>query len=582
MAQLTNIHIKNYRSIKDSGDIPITKLFALIGKNNTGKSAFLKAIRVLFGDLEIEASDFHKDATAIEITGTIRKWENEKQIDTKVCIVCEKGSDPEYCINDGKKTAKATHSKGLPALLVIPDRRDASEFSTAGQRTTLLKRILSERRKTDAGELERISKLLEDAKRNEAADVSALLTSKFREIAQEQTFEVKIEPDVDVDKSTTHESAFIDNAVPNAPTVEVTDSGTGLQSMYLLALLDVYGDISGRSEDGILIIEEPEVYLHPDYQRRMFRAMRKIASENQVIFSTHSPIMISEIWVTEEAPSVRQVRLEAGETHVEPIEVEQVISELGIRYEDVLNPKLTIFVEGKSDVAFFTRLGIASENLIYIPTENFQAMDYFAYMKIISSAHVSSEFVVIADNDGEGSDGRKEKLRSVVFSKLDGTNQKLAERLATDGSIYVLEKYAIEAYFITEAILNLAFPEIPQEDLRRFAEHYHTVYAEEFTNAHDTTNPRRIADLGRYARPKLVFTRTDKKGDSSLAFETAYNEFWRNDENFIRVRGLILAACEQIETAGTNWFDHVLSHADLTAYPELTNIRDAVLAVARN
>lgn len=57
--------------------------------------------------------------------------------------------------------------------------------------------------------------------------------------------------------------------------------------------------MSEKQEEAILIIEEPEVYLHPEYQRRMFSAMRRIAENNQVIYTTHSPIMISDIWLTE-------------------------------------------------------------------------------------------------------------------------------------------------------------------------------------------------------------------------------------------------------------------------------------------
>ena len=97
MARLTKIQIKNYRSIKDSGEIPITKLFALIGRNNTGKSSFLKAIQVLFGEIkEVAASDYHKDTSEpIVIAGVIRTWNDEELKEEQIRVCCAKGEKPK-------------------------------------------------------------------------------------------------------------------------------------------------------------------------------------------------------------------------------------------------------------------------------------------------------------------------------------------------------------------------------------------------------------------------------------------------------------------------------------------------------
>lgn len=583
MARLTNIRIKNYRSIRDSGDVPITKLFAVIGKNNTGKSSFLKAIQILLGgDVEIDAHDFHKGNSPMEITGTLEKWDKDSLIKKELKVTCDISDKPKpkYFVDEEEKQP-AAYKKTVPPLLPIPDRRDPSEFSTAGQRTTILKKILNAKKTVDEARLVSLTEELEKLKRQEAEEVSKLLTNKFRQITQEQALEVRIEPVIDIGKSTTHSSALRDGDIDDAPTVGLTESGTGVQSLYLLALLDTYGDISDASDDAILIIEEPEVYLHPAYQRCMFEAMRKIASENQVIFSTHSPIMISQIWVTDDTPSVRQVRIEAGETKVEPVEIAKVISELGIRYEDVLNPQLTAFVEGEDDKAFYKRLGIVGSNIAYIPTDGFRAMHYFAYMKIISSVNVSSTFVVIADSDGEDEVTRKNNLRSTAIKHSAGDTDKLAERLDSDGAIYVLQKYAIESYFINEQTLSSAFPEISVSDVQKLVSHYHSIYEKELANARDTSNDRTLQQFQNYARPKLIFTRSDRKGDTRPKFEEAYNKFWCDNTDFIRIRGLILAACEKIDTEGGNWFNHILNHADLNAHSELVTIRDSVMVALK-
>ena len=570
MAKLTKIQIKNYRSIKDSGEVPITKLFALIGKNNTGKSTFLKAIQLLFCEgKDITASDFHKCTDeSIEITGTIERWKDETKTTQVIKLTCEKDGKPKYSI-DGDEKASAAYAKAIPSLLVIPDRRDAAEFTTGGVKTSLLKRIFTERRIKNDGELADISSRLEAAKRAEALDVSKLLTDKFREVAQEQTYEIKVEPSIDIEKSSTHTSALVDNDIPDAPIVGITECGTGIQSMYLLTLLDVYGDISQKTDEGILLIEEPEVYLHPEYQRRMFEAMRKIASDNQVIFSTHSPIMISEIWLTE---SVRQIRLVGGETKIEEVKVEDVISELGIRYEDVLNPKLTIFVEGETDKVFYERLGLkANDKVTFVATDGFRAMHYFAYIKILSSENVGSTFIAIADGDGEDQDTRKETFRKEVKAQFKDLSPKIEKRIDSPDCFHVLSKYSIESYLLDIEALSAAFPTMEKNDLEKFIAHYNAVYDKRLAEVKGNEG---LSNFQKYARPKLLFDKNERNGDVNPKFEEAYYAFWENDEDFKRVRELLVSYCLALQN---RWFAHILSHTNLEKHADLVAMRDEVL-----
>lgn len=66
------LKIKNYKSIKDSGEIEIdNRIMAFIGQNNAGKSAILDAIQCVFPSVKkvVSKSDFHKGThDNIEIT----------------------------------------------------------------------------------------------------------------------------------------------------------------------------------------------------------------------------------------------------------------------------------------------------------------------------------------------------------------------------------------------------------------------------------------------------------------------------------------------------------------------------------
>ena len=65
--KLKEIHIKRFRGIEDQMIRDIDNALVLIGKNNAGKSAFLAAIRTLFGDYTPQEKDIYKNFDDFEI-----------------------------------------------------------------------------------------------------------------------------------------------------------------------------------------------------------------------------------------------------------------------------------------------------------------------------------------------------------------------------------------------------------------------------------------------------------------------------------------------------------------------------------
>ena len=56
--KLQTVQIKNYRSIFSSGKINCKNLMVFIGKNNAGKSNFLKAMELFFNGTKPKPDDF--------------------------------------------------------------------------------------------------------------------------------------------------------------------------------------------------------------------------------------------------------------------------------------------------------------------------------------------------------------------------------------------------------------------------------------------------------------------------------------------------------------------------------------------
>ncbi|MGY4478919.1 ATP-dependent nuclease [Bradyrhizobium sp. USDA 3364] len=68
---------------------------------------------------------------------------------------------------------------------------------------------------------------------------------------------------------------------------EVYWAGFGFQ-----VWLQILTHLTGASTDNVLVVDEPEIYLHPDLQRRLFQLLK--SSGKQVILATHSAEIVNE------------------------------------------------------------------------------------------------------------------------------------------------------------------------------------------------------------------------------------------------------------------------------------------------
>ena len=58
--QITSLCIKNFKSIKHLEISDIDNSLILVGKNNTGKTGILDAIRAAFGSYQVSLMDFNE------------------------------------------------------------------------------------------------------------------------------------------------------------------------------------------------------------------------------------------------------------------------------------------------------------------------------------------------------------------------------------------------------------------------------------------------------------------------------------------------------------------------------------------
>jgi putative ATP-dependent endonuclease of the OLD family len=73
--------------------------------------------------------------------------------------------------------------------------------------------------------------------------------------------------------------------------ISANEVGEGFQNAIVLAVLRAFEET--RRSGAIVLIEEPEMFLHPQMQRSLYKTLRKIGETNQVIYTTHSPHFVS-------------------------------------------------------------------------------------------------------------------------------------------------------------------------------------------------------------------------------------------------------------------------------------------------
>ncbi len=130
--------------------------------------------------------------------------------------------------------------------------------------------------------------------------------------------------------------------LPGKPGLELKSMGTGVHHLVILcAALAMY-------EGLIVCVEEPEVHLHPDLQRRFLQFILG-ETENTYFITTHSNVFLD----ARKGLHVYHVSHDGEKTTVAPAwttdKAREVLSDMGYKSSDLLQCNGIIWVEGPSD-----------------------------------------------------------------------------------------------------------------------------------------------------------------------------------------------------------------------------------------
>lgn len=294
--------------------------------------------------------------------------------------------------------------------------------------------------------IEELQKLINYKTKNTSAKFTSSISEQFAKNYQ-NGFKVNIKATSNIDKSFSIITKLFDPAL-NAE-VELSNVGAGVRSVYILSLLQSYQAISAKHT--IFIIEEPELYLHPQLQKSMAKTLSEIAENNQVIFTTHSPIMLREF----STQNIRKVKLDEGNycSIAKNTTIEDVLTEIGYSSQDVLNTDFILFVEGPDDKTIIELVlnkyyDIDLEKLSIIDTKSCKNIGFYATLRFLEKTTMSDEFAIILDSDTKSEVMVKEILENQLNSNIDS---EFASKAIS--KTYITKFSSIEGYLFSPELL---------------------------------------------------------------------------------------------------------------------------------
>ncbi len=340
MHQLSYLSIKNFRACKDVA-LPLEGYTPLVGQNNAGKSTILEAIQWVLKPKALKDTDFCDIDKPVEVTACISGISEE--LLGRIPEQKHRKAIEPYCVNGvlwvrvvATGTAKTStksevydHEKykgegvpedwrgyptGLPQAvnallpepLYIEAMDDIGEDLGRAKAGTTIKGLLDEIMEPVLKAHDELNTALQTIRHILASD-GENRSGHLVEFDQEATKALEhFFPGLtlDLDLQVVDVKEFF-----KAGDLHVTDRltgdrrkfdqvGTGAQRAIQMSLIRYLAQTRLAGVENptrrLLLIDEPEIYLHPQGIRRIRQALLKLSQSGfQVVFSTHSPLMLN-------------------------------------------------------------------------------------------------------------------------------------------------------------------------------------------------------------------------------------------------------------------------------------------------
>lgn len=506
--KITDLDIQNFKSIHHLRLQGIENALILVGQNNTGKTTVLDAIRAVRGDYQIVPEDFGEDGANIEIRVSLafteedlrllhrrgvvsqyRKWDAwypdfQKKLPSyregTLSFTMTANRSGRIRLKDGITKHNPYIQEVFPRIYYVDTERKLEQL----QRDLLLlqeNEILQHMRSgccmfDQAKNCNHCFNCIGLIEKKSPKDLNVLETSKLLDYKlyhlNLDTFARKVNESFhrnggreeilysmnrDVEKIL-QVTTEIWNPAQNLVR-SISRMGKGMRSIYLFSLLEAYTEIEEHLPS-IIMIEDPEIFLHPQLQKVSGKILYRLSHKNQVIFTTYSPNLLPNF-------SSRQIRqvitLKDGSSGIrEKTDISMILDDLGYTAGDLMNVNFVFIVEGKQDKnrlplllgKYYSETTDEQGNLFriaIITTNSCTNIKTYANLKYMNQIYLRDQFLMIRDSDGKD----PATLGKQLCRYYEERNLEDMDRLprVRPENVLILRYYSFENYFLNPKIM---------------------------------------------------------------------------------------------------------------------------------
>ena len=507
--RITSLRIRNFKSIQNMYLDDIDNALILVGQNNTGKTAVLDAIRAVGGSYCIRPEDFQENFPNIEVFVTLQFEEQDllrlhergivsqyrrleawqKDFRRKLPSFDDKGvlsfefsanKDGRIRYHDGVQKNNPYIKEVFPQIYYMDTQRDLDQLQEdllMLQEDELLKKMrrdccifdqsktcnhcfacigLINQKKPEELDAFETAKLLDyKLYQLNLGDFAKRVNENFKKNGGQEEIIYSMNRDVERMLLVTAE---IRNREKSA-TRPIGQMGKGMRSVYMLSLLETYAEGEDRVPS-IIMVEDPEIFLHPRLQKVSGEILYRLSRKNQVIFSTHSPNLLANF----SSRQIRQTVLdeEGFSTVREKTDISAILDDLGYTANDLMNVNFVFIVEGKQDKSrlpllirkYYSETFDEEGNLsriAIITTNSCTNIKTYANLKYMNQIYLRDQFLMIRDGDGDD----PEKLKHQLCRYYEERNKEDIDKLprVMPQNVLILHYYSFENYFLNPKIM---------------------------------------------------------------------------------------------------------------------------------
>lgn len=304
--RIEKVHIKNVKGIKDlelsfKKDDKILDLIVLAGVNGSGKTTILEAIKDFFDNKNINFGDIEKSNVNLKIFfEDFEKKQIEEAEKSSIDNYEHKLQDFFSALQSYEYNRKnngeyytyliAKFFENPPKIIYVPAENKFEEIQTY---STTLSKEYKFINTINSNIIRDIPSYIA-TRRNYLATIEEDLTMK--EVTNKVVNEINsifniLELDVKLKGFSKDEKTMPIFENSASEEFDINDLSSGEKQLFLRTLSIKMLE----PNNSIILIDEPELSLHPKWQQRIIEVYKKIGENNQIIVATHSPHILGSI-----------------------------------------------------------------------------------------------------------------------------------------------------------------------------------------------------------------------------------------------------------------------------------------------